>query len=633
MFNAIGWCFFKQETQQALKSKELTEEEKFIPNENSYNSDGISKVEVEVTLQFPEDSEVYQATVSRRAIFKKGIRDPISWDNVEINAYDIYNTLVDIDKRNFLDFILPQSLAGFYMLDAEWLKSYGTQTSIRVSDGIQLLFRLDSFIEIGNALSTLTERYNKKRFAVKSKSQKYESLRNDLETFYKSKNSLEQDIKEKESEKNKLLSETDEVEQEAGKLSQMASLFADYKKWQDRRNLASSEIAKIDKEYMSIKISKAFLLNSTELLESVLSSMKGISNDPFIKLPPEVESVFIENLLRNNKCICGRPVNQGTHEHDTLSGILKKSSESEKNLFLNEVPYKIETAKSIIEETEIALKKYDEDRGQKVREFEEAEKQMSDLHKRASQDLDTLEDLSTRYSSLMSKFVRYSQEVGQLEGAISQKKKELDELGLQIQQIEGKLEDERDLSGEEAVWLFRSTLASVLKEACEQFADSAKIKFASLLEEGLNKLLKASPGFEDFSVSIEAVQGGKVLRFHYKEAGSEKYYLSGGQAEFVGIIIMVSFIKLLERFKKQSRAVPFVLMDNPLHDLDKDNKKRVYENLSSFFEGTQVVVFMPDETYNSIKEYSHNGLCKVFIAKYDKSTKTTSVKEIGGDLI
>ena len=138
------------------------------------------------------------------------------------------------------------------------------------------------------------------------------------------------------------------------------------------------------------------------------------------------------------------------------------------------------------------------------------------------------------------------------------------------------------------------------------------------------------PGFEGFSVSIEAVQGGKVLKFHYKEADSEKYYLSGGQAEFVGIIIMVSFIKLLERFKKQSRAVPFVLMDNPLHDLDRDNKKRVYENLSSFFEGTQVVVFMPDETFSSIKEYSHNGLCKVFTAKYDKNTKTTSVKEIGG---
>lgn len=631
LFNAIGWCFFHRETQIVLKSKEISEEEKFIPNENSYDATGLARVEVEVTLEFPAESEFYQATVTRRATFQRERSTPISVDKAEIIAYDIYNNSVPIETRNFLDTILPESLAGFYLLDAEWLKNYGTQTSIKVSDGIQTLFRLDRFVKLADALKTLSDRYNKKRFSIKSKSIKNQELRNGLEGLYESRDKIKDILKGKETEKVELLGKRNEAEEESRKISQIADLFSKYKEQLSKKGGASRDIAKLEKDYLALRTSRSYLLNAKNLLERTLQDLNKLDDNPTIKLPPDVEATFVKSLLQNKICICGRGLNEGSHEHEALSRMLIESSESEKSMYLTEVPYKIENAKTLIEETERRLNEYDFNRKQKVAEFTEASEKMEQISKEAPRELENLESVAGQYDGLTSKYQRYTDEIRRLDEFVQKKNSELTEVSSKIEQDEARLKDEEDLSSEEQSMLFKANLTGILKEACEQFADSAKVKFASLLEEGLNELLKTSPGFEDFSVLIEPIQGGKVLRIHYKEANSERYYLSGGQAEFVGIVIMVSFVKLLERFKKQSLTLPFVLMDNPLHDLDGVNKKRVYENLSSFFRGTQVTVFMPDETFEGIRQYSHNGLSKVFTLTHKKADRITYYKETPGE--
>ena len=633
LFNAIGWCFFGQETQVKLQSKKGTDEEKYIPHEDSYDKNGMAKVEVKITLQFPDGGDFYQVSITRQATFQKGMSAPIINGRPEITAYNVYNNTVSIETKNFLDMILPESLASFYLLDAEWLTSYGTKTSIKVSDGILKLFRLDRFAELASALQILADRYNKKRFSVESKSRKNDELRKGLRDLYQRQEDLTILINKKEGEKNELIRERDDAEEEAKKISKVADLFAKYKEQLGKRDGASKDIAKLEKDFLNLKITRSYLLNSKDLLESALESVKNLNKNPTIKLPPDVEPTFVKSLLQSKQCICGRSLGEGTHEHNAVERLLTESSESEKNMYLTELPYKIDNAKLLIGETEKRLEKFDTDREQKAREFEEAEVAMGEILKLAPKELEDFESVEKSYQTLIGKHTTYTDTIRDLDEDLVRKRKDLEALTSQIGDDEAKLKDEKDLSSEEALMLSRAKFASILKESSERFADRAKVKFASLLEEGLNLLLSATPGFEDFSVQIEAQQGGKVLRIHYIEADSERYYLSGGQAEFVGIIIMVAFVKLLERFRKQSLTLPFVLMDNPMHDLDKTNTKRIYESLSNFFKGTQVVVFMPDETYERTKEYERYGLLKVFFLTHKKPERITYVREMAGDKI
>lgn len=626
LFNAIGWCIFNRETQIVLGSKNSSDEEKFIPNENSYDQEGISRVEVEVMLEFPEGSEFYQVSVTRRALFKKGNSAPISMSRPEIMAYDFFNNSIPVEDRNFINTILPESLAGFYLLDAEWLKSYGTQTSIKVSDGIQKLFRIDRFLDLAEALGKLLEIYNKKRFSIKSKSTKNRAVRDRLQNLHIKRDEIRRILKEKQEERNNLQKLSDEADEKAMQISQIADLFTRYKEQIVIRDSASKDIKKFENEYLSLKTSRSFLLNSKNLMEKTLQDLNKLNDNVTIKLPPDIEATFVRSLLQKKICICGRKLDEGSHEHDSLSKLLEESTESEKNMYLKELPYRIDNAKTLIDETEKRLKKYETDKTLKIDEYNSADEKKQQILKESPKELGNMEGVATEYANFTNKFHRYNDEIKKLDDSISKKNLELTDLSSNIEQDEAKLKDDEDLSLEEKSMLLRANFVNLLKDGCEQFADSAKVKFASLLEEGLNNLLKLSPGFEDFLVVIEPIKGGKFLRMHYKDANSDRYYLSGGQAEFVGIIIMVSFIKLLERFRKQSLTLPFVLMDNPLHDLDSINKKRVYENLSNFFEGTQVIVFMPDETFEGIRKYEHNGLSKVFILDHKKPERITFYK-------
>lgn len=633
LFNAIGWCIFGEETQEVLKTRDFSEDEKFIPHEGSYDEDGMARVEVEIVLEFPKDSPIYQAVVSRKGIYKSERREPVKNTTVSIAAYDRYNRSVDIDEQYFIDNVIPKQLASFYLLDSEWLKKYGKDTNIKVSNGIEKLFRLDRFSDYSIILQDLSEKYKSKWVTITRKSGRNKELSDTLNRLYREKSELVRLLKEKQLERDSLEEERAKTEDQAKGISEIAELFEKYKEQERTMESAKSNMSKFEREYLNQKLSMAYLINSRDLLKTVFDKIKKEEREATIKLPPDVAPTFVNTLLKNEMCICGRKIVEGSHEHDLINSLLLESTKAEANSYLTDLTYKIENSLRIEGELEEKLGKISKQIDKEVEDYRKAESEIKKIKESAPKEIGGMEDLSKQYRTLIDKLSTYSRELSRVDEFIIRKKDEIKRMDNEIEQKESKLKKDDDLSTEEERMLFRSNLSSVLKESCEFFAMSAKMEFARLLQEGLNSLLKESPGFEHFEVEIEPLGNGKFLRVHYKEVDSKRFYLSGGQAEFMGIVLMVSFIKLLERFGEQSLTLPFIMMDNPFHDLSQANIKRVYENISSFFAGTQVIVFMPDMTFEGIKDYSHNGLLKVFTLKNNRETKTTEKEMLEGEAL
>jgi len=633
LFNAIGWCIFGEETQEVLKTRDFSEEEKFIPHEGSYEEEGMTKVEVEIVLEFSEDSPICQAIVSRKGLYKSDMREPVKKTSLNISAYDRYNRIVEIDEQYFIDNVIPKQLASFYLLDSEWLKKYGKDTNIKVSNGIEKLFRLDRFTDYSNILQELSDKYKSKWVSVTRKSDRNRELSETLTKHYKDRKDLDSLLSEKLRERDQLEEERRRAEDEAKGISEIANLFEKYKEQERKMDSAKTNMSELEKDYLNQKISMAYLINSKDLMVRIFDKIKKEEREATIKLPPDVAPTFVNTLLTKEICICGREITNGSHEHDLITSLLLESTKSEANSYLTDLKYKIENSLRIEGDLERKLEKISKQIDKEGESYREAEATIAKIRDNAPQEISGMEDLSKQYRTLIDKLSTYGREVGKADDFIRTKKEEIKSINNEIDQKESKLKKEEDLTTEEEMLLFKSKLSSVLKESCEIFASSAKMEFAKLLQEGLNNLLLDSPGFEHFDVEIESVSNGKFLRVHYKEVDSERFYLSGGQAEFMGIVLMVSFVKLLERFGEESLTLPFIMMDNPFHDLSQSNIKRVYENLSSFFAGTQVIVFMPDMTFEGIKDYSHNGLLKVFALKNNRATRTTVVEMVDGGVI
>ena len=254
LFNAIGWCLLGQETQVLLGSKSLLSDEKPIPNESSFDTDDMSHVEVTITLEFSNDLEMYQADITRRATFRKGTTQPVRVYSPDITAVDRFNSQIQVDETTFISTILPKNLATFYLFDAEWLKSYGRNTSIKVSDGIEGLFRLDRFLTLSELLKNISSKYSNRRFHLQKASKKNQDIRERLKDLYGQREVQTSRIHEGEAELSRLTKTKDETESDFNGMADIAKQVEQYNNKKQLRDQATTQIEKLRKDLLTIQI-------------------------------------------------------------------------------------------------------------------------------------------------------------------------------------------------------------------------------------------------------------------------------------------------------------------------------------------------------------------------------------------
>ena len=145
-------------------------------------------------------------------------------------------------------------------------------------------------------------------------------------------------------------------------------------------------------------------------------------------------------------------------------------------------------------------------------------------------------------------------------------------------------------------------IGNYLKKIFDRFNKEILNNIALELETEINKLTAQNKKISELDVKITT--NNNNIDFKFVEKGSARHYLSGGQNQLFGIIIMAAFVRIMD--KRGRDRLPFVFMDNPFSSIDKDSLEIASMGLGDLFRNAQVILFTTndkfDKVYNASKE-------------------------------
>lgn len=289
------------------------------------------------------------------------------------------------------------------------------------------------------------------------------------------------------------------------------------------------------------------------------------------EIPPEIRQDFIERLLKERKCICGREICPGKPEHTLLKEWLRKVGDPELSdsalemwRSLSSIISQEETVRSNAETTLLQF-------GHKNSELERVRRQLSLVTDKIGEDV---RDDAIHWEDQRKKAETAVRKKSVEKERLEESRQELDALIRQLEAQKAKLEKERGIAND---MIARHTLVegarqalvevaeAFTKDARETIAAQATTYFQTFLDLESRGLFDRIEVNKDYSLQIMDTHGNTVLA-----------NISAGQRQLMSI----AFIAALAKTAADGNLLQMPLfMDTPFGRLSLDHRLGLIDNL------------------------------------------------------
>ncbi len=622
LVNAIGWCLYGEETQTLLKTKTDATKEKFIPNENSYDSSGFARVSVRMTIKIPELPQMDTIVIKREAKFIKGRSNPVYDDAPSV---EVYNRAGDVQRyanpNQLLSYILiPKELASFYLFDGEWLRQT-EKFDMEINSGFNKLFRIDTFKQVGDVLNEISSDYSKE-------AQRAENMNSDLKGKYGELTEIGDKIRENntelaeiEGELAKLRKEKGQVEEEAKTSLDLVELKVKYEKLNSERNEVVKKASENSKKEATEILQNSYLLNANEIMNDAIKKIGAVEAIKKGDLPPIVKEDFLTGLLNDKRCICGTPLKEGSEEYKHIESLIPNVKEINEKEFLTDLMAKLEYGLKINKKKREEIDKLNKE----IKDLgQQSDKLEMDINQITSKNKDIEKEV---VQNPIEKLQWLDGQIRTQEARIGANRKENSELENRRRGVNEAIEKLEGGETEKTKFLKNMEITDVLADIINAFSKEAVDKFSELLEAEINKLLGANEKLSKFKFERKVISSNEVI-FTFKEVGSDLPYFSGGQAQLKGIIMIAAFTRIIEKVAREKLPIPFVVMDHPISDVDTKRIEKIASELSEMFDNSQVILFVTDNKYDVFSKLAKEHIANRFLIKNDTKNKQSFIEEI-----
>ena len=157
-----------------------------------------------------------------------------------------------------------------------------------------------------------------------------------------------------------------------------------------------------------------------------------------------------------------------------------------------------------------------------------------------------------------------------------------------------------------------------LKKIFDRFNKEILNNITSDLEAEINNLILQNKKISELNVKITTDNNN--IDFKFVEKGSTKHYLTGGQNQLFGIIIMAAFVRIMD--KRGRGKLPFAFMDNPFSSIDKESLEIASTNLSDLFKNAQVILFTTNDKFDRVYSASKENIVTAMTLNNDGTNVT-----------
>ena len=588
LFNAVGWCLYGIETQLLLGTKLEEKDEKPVPNEQAFEGDK-AVVEVEIDIKIPESDYIESISIRRIATYMKGASNYSSFD-FTIDAYHGGERLRINDYNKFRDQFIPKDLVQFYLFDGEYLQHTATNSNLKIRDGLKKLFNIGKLENANRDIDEFVEEWYKQSSKMPRQNTRIAEIDRDIAVLLDRKREEEKKITDEEKTRADLKAQKDILKDELDKSADLQDAVASFQRLDGREKDVELRLRQSNNRYYTDILAGAYLVNARTILQQVSTT---VEKEPKVKnLPANVRQIFLNHLLERGTCVCGTHITKGSNEEKEIFEELKVAESEERLDFLKDLTYKLpEIFNSIDERQRMIAEKANEitsletERKKIKNDKAEIQKQLP----KGKVDVDT-------YKSKLSKFTTLAEDITDAERNLMTYKANVDGIDGSINTFKEERSKILAKSGEASVINTNIKVGEGLKKIFERFNKEILNTIAAELEGEINNLVAQNNKISELNVKITTDNNN--IDFKFGEKGSNKHYLTGGQNQLFGIIIMAAFVRIMDRRGRDK--LPFVFMDNPFSSIDKGSLQIASSNLSELFKNAQVILFTTNDKFDKV---------------------------------
>ena len=315
-------------------------------------------------------------------------------------------------------------------------------------------------------------------------------------------------------------------------------------------------------------------------------------------LPYKIKEQFINDILAEGICICGRDIHEHSPEYEHVSSFRKNAGNLD-----------IESEFSLTSSACMQIDKKYSDFYERLSELDEMQNEHEDRREEAKELLDELsykiknvdqEDVAT----LEKKRMMLNKELADLGDKIGYYKGKIKETETKLKDIKKKREDLEDKEAKTGNYHLCLVITDKLQEIVSEFYESLANEVRMALSNKVNKIFKdiirkpySAEIDEDYFLQIyKELDGGSKIKIIEKSTGENQVT----SLSFIGSIISHAKEKHSETARYYKGGLYPLIMDSPFGALDKDYREQISRYIPELAE--QVIILVSNSQWEGTVE-------------------------------
>lgn len=605
-FTAVNWCLYGED--EVDIGGEIINKNKLKEAPNG------SIVSTRVIIDFNHENKHY--LISRTYSVWKLNGDVIHSQGP--SEFEMY----EIDKQtgsqrqvgnplNTINVIMPSNVRTYFLFDGERIDEFAkVENENEVWEAVRNVLKLKVLERAQRHLEAIEYEYSTdlKKFSTGKLSDllaKDEHLKNEKEKVIADINVTKEEIKSCD----KLIQE---IEKRQSEIEEIRILTNERDKVRIERRAKEESLTETKKQLKN-NITQSYFIFASNALEKAEKMLEHRVDEQNLDISTLKQ--LYKNIIKSQKCICGREVQYGSKEHKYIMDQIPSHGNEEKgfkvlNTIYNQIKIGRQTA---IETLEDIRNNYLKKREIET-DIEILEQKEDEINSKLS-DSD-LEDVSKLQKNRDSYIIKKTQLIESLKGL----EHRLDEINRELKDLNEQIEKEQSTEKQVSDLMKRRALSQKCAKAIEELYNNFKLDMRTKIEEKASEifqtLIRKKHSFQGVALN-DNFQLKLVDRFGSEDARSE---ISAGERQVLSLSFILGLAKI-------SGTQAPLIMDTPFGRLDSDHRRNIIKAIPSLT--PQLVLFVTDEELDDYnREMLKDKVKYEYILDYDDTTGNTFIRKV-----
>ena len=602
LFNALNWCLYGGDVGQI---GELVSKRAITEN--------IGTVETSVEIGFTHEHIQYIAERKRKGFLSKQEVKPVGNEEfslLQIRSNGQSESVIDPEWK--VVSILPANVRTYFFFDGEQIDNFakpGHEKEIR--EAVRNVLKIEAIERTKRHLDDVAKEYQSQ--LRKYASGKLKELMNQIEKKQTECGKLSKDLENLQKEVARAKEQKRDIDERLKEILSARRLI-------EKRQVIEGERQKLQEKEESLWLeirevtNRGFICLTRPALDKAMDVLEQKRERG--EIPSSIRKTFLNDLLDEMRCICGRPIHDGSQEHQNLLNQLNQAVSS-----------KLE---DVVIETRGYLKDVLLSRAEEIpNQLIDLMKQQRSLNAKIESKNGHLAKISEQLKNFDAEEVgslersrsEHEKDIGKFEASIDHKKEGIDQIKKEIEELNQQIKKEQELE-EKADQLRRyysltSDSAVAAGKMYDRFANDMRKIIQEEAQHIFKKLIWKETHFQDVLLN-EAYELNVIDRYNL----NARLEMSAGERQ----VLSLAFIAGMAEVAKEEETFPLV-MDTPFGRLSRDHREKITEHLPQIAD--QLILLVTDEElHGKAAENLEPRVGAKYELIFDQTTSSTEIREL-----